>query len=278
MPIYMPVDPTLDQGKIRVLVPLFGEAGSKPYPEQAPAVDGTTGISPDPRYYQTTARVAASLGLGDVFRVDAEGFDEVMVMDTIVGIPRYRAGVIPPEVKVLGTYWGFSVRVAMRIRTSSATANADLGLLAAAVEVGAAEIQYSVSAVGIDRAIFAAALASVPLFGTLNYTAYARLSASIDALMQALAARLTSQPLLPIGVFLRDDPFDTDVVSEGRSVRWAMTRIANGIKGDVALDRAPAWLDEGIAREVYGELVGADLTLDVGPDAADAARDWLKVG
>lgn len=278
MPIYLPVDPSLDGARrLRVLVPLFGDAAT-PYPAEAPPVGATTGLSPVTKYYQTTAQAAVNLGLGDMFKLGAEGFQDAVIMDTLVGIPRFRTGVITPDIKVLGTFWGFSVRVAMKIRTLQVTAEVDLSMLAASVEVGAAEIQYAVSAIGVDRDIFAAALRSVPLFGKLDYATYARLQAALDDLGLALAGRLDSAPLLPIAVYVRDDPFDRDVLAEGRSVRWAMVKLANRITWGGAVATAPAWLDRRVAEQAYRQLVGEHLGVGVPEAAASAAREWLKVG
>lgn len=277
MPIYLPVDPSRDEEKrLRVLYPLFKDA-ARPYPDDPPAVTAGTGLAPETKYYQTTARAALNLGLGDLFKFGADGFYDALIMDTVVGIPKYRTGVIPPEIKVLGTYWGFSVRVVMKFRSLQLKGDLNLSMLAAAVELNSAEIQYAVTAVGVDRQIFATALRSVPLFGKLDYATYARLQAGLDELGQALAGRVSSQPLLPIGVFVRDDPFDRDVLSDGRSVRWPMIQIANRIRWSEAVAKAPSWVDRDILTRVYGELVGKNLEVPVAEATANTAREWLRV-
>lgn len=280
MPIYLPVNPEMDDKKrIRALasMPMFGDA-AMPYPESAPTVTDATGTTPITNYYQTTIQAAGSLGVGDMFKIGAEGYYEAMIMDTTVGVTKFRTGQIPSSVKILGTTWGLSVRVAMKIRTLKTTANANLSFLAAQVEFGAAEIQYSVQAIGIDREVFAAALRGVPLFGKLDYTAYARLSSALDELKVMLAKRITSQPLLPIGVFVRDDPFDKDIIAEGRSVRWTMVKLANKIKFSDAVATAPAWLNQTTVERVYRELNGQELSMPVEDKAANHARDWLRAG
>lgn len=275
MPIYVPVAPELDaQGRLRVLVPLLGDC-AKTFPEKPPVVDSTTGLDLTAKWYQTTMQAAAKLGLGGAFSVAAEGYCQVMVMDAVVGINRHRVGRIPEGIKILGTFWGFTLRVVMRVRSLKAETRLDLGYIAAAVEVGAAEVQYSVVAHGIDRKLFATALKEVPMFGRFDYTVFSRLSTALDQLKAELADRVTRAPLLPIGVYLDNDPFDADIRSAARSVRWTMKQIAAGICGSVALAGAPGWVSYSIAEQVYHELGQFDLDDDISDQAADKARTWL---
>ena len=277
MEIWVPTEPDLDdRGRIRSLIPLLGDAATA-FPQSAPTFTPTLGVDFDVKYYETTLQGAATLGLGGLFKVSADGFYQVVIMDTVVGIPTRREGLITPDIKIIGTYWGFSVRVAMRVRMLSASADVNVSYLAAAAEVGEAEIQYSVSAVGIDRKIFAKALRGVPLFGKLDYAAFARLQASLDELKLAMAERLTSHPLVPLGVWLREKPFQRDIFAEGRSVRWAMVKLANRMPLKAVLERAPAWVDKECLRRVYHELLGDLTDSEVTPEAIEQARQWLNV-
>lgn len=269
MPIYIPVDPALDEEKrLRALVPLFQDA-ARPYPDDPPEVTAEVGHEPVIRYYNTTVQAAVQLGLGDMFKFGADGFCDVTIMDTTIAIPKFRSGVVPSEVKIVGTLWGYTIRVAMKIRSLHVSAGATLGLLAASVELGAAEIQYSVTGLGIDRKLFSAALRKVPLFGKLDYTAYARLQSALVDLSDALGEQLGTRPLLPIGVFVRNNPFEFDAVTEARSVRWAAVQYANRHSWEVAILSAPPWLDHDIAARAYRDWTGKD---------PGVARDWLKAG
>ncbi|WP_338869428.1 hypothetical protein [Myxococcus stipitatus] len=273
----MPIDPGLDEnGNIRVLVPIFGAEASVPYPQLAPVFDPAMGIEVLSSYYESTLQAAASIGMGGLFQMKAEGFYKAVVMDFRAGFPKFRTGA-PGTTKILGTFWGVTVRVAMRVRTIAASARMDLASLAASVETGAAEVQYSVSAVGVDRRIFAAALRGVPLFGKLDYTGFARLSAALVALKAPLTDRLSTHPLLPISVWV-ENPFDANIISEGRSVRWAMSKISSRVKYETALAQAPSWANLMIARRAYQDILGNAFTIDVPEHAAKRARDWLKVG
>jgi hypothetical protein len=276
MPVWLPIDPGLDENKcLRVLVPLFGREESKPYPESAPTFESSTGIEIGASYYESALQAAASLGMGELFQMEAEGFVKAITMDFRVGIPRYRTGA-PGTTKIIGTFWGFTIRIAMRARMFSASAKMDLSYLAASVEAGAAEIQYSVSAIGIDRTTFAAALRGVPLFGEFDYSTFARLNAALEDLKESLAARLSTHPLLPISVWV-ENPFG-DPISEARSVRWAINKIFRGIKLDAALAEAPRWANQRIVRKVYQEFLDSNINTDIPQHVADRARDWLALG
>jgi hypothetical protein len=276
--LYLPVDPSRDpEGRIRVLTRLLGEDASKPYPVSAPTIDANTGLNPVVKYYQTTQEAAAQLGAGDLFKVSASGFYQAAILDVVVGVPKYRVGTIGPNDKIVGTFWGFSVRLSMRIRTLDVKIGADLGYVAAAVQSGAADVQYSVAGIGIDRKIFAAALRGIPLFGKMDYTAFAKFKGALDDLTTAMAARVTTSPLLPLGVFVMNDPFNGDIVAQARDVRWAMAKIANGFKRTEALASAPEWLRKENAGTTYDGVLGKAQDAP-SEHATTTARDWLSVG
>lgn len=153
---FIPVDPTVDaQGRIAVLDPILGDA-AMPYPTAAQPV--SDGIVARQFMYHTTLRGAASLGIADFFKLKVVGVYEAEIYNVAVGVPKFMTGAPPAGTKIISTMWGESLRVSMRVRTLVASAQGGFGSIAAAVELRAAEVEHSISAVGTDRAVFAEAL------------------------------------------------------------------------------------------------------------------------
>lgn len=272
MAMWISVDPTLtEDGYIRSLYPRLKEE-ARPYPEAPQIVNQDTGAQIVDSFYETTSEFAVSLGYGGMFQSSVDGFYRSFIMETSVSVPKMRPVAEPGLVR--GTRWGFSVRVAMRIRTLQAKMQLDLSMVAAAVEVGAAEIAYSITALGIDRKTCGVALAGIPLFGKLDYNTYSKMRDGIGTLREAMGQRLINSPLLPISVFLARNPYQLDIFGEARSVRWAIVKIANQIEFPVAITQAPDWVDRKIAQDVYAQLTkNRPITREV----ADLASKWWTV-
>jgi hypothetical protein len=161
----------------------------------------------------------------------------------------------------------------MRVKAKSANATGGFGQLAASVELGTAQVEYEVSALGsVTPAMLATAMGGMPIFGTLSFEAYTQFTASAQEIARALMDEVAARPV-PVAVKLRYHPA-AGAMLEALSTRYAMIAIAHNKPLDAALNEAPRSLDPAIVVAAYTTILrGA--SAPVGAHAEEARR-WLN--
>jgi hypothetical protein len=268
---YVPVEPVIDgQGDLTSLVNLLGRGNAQPI-----AADPEDALTWKLNYYQTSLEIAARLGIASVFSFSAGYLDSALICDISVHQAGYALGDLGNR-KVSATYWGGCVRLAMRIRSASASAGLTLPVLAASVEARLAEVQYEIAGVGAGAAAFAEALESVPLSGSFDFDVFSRLNLRIKAMVDAMKAELKSTPAVPVGVDLVG-ALQEDLLGEAASVRHAMLSISNGLKLKDSLTSAKGEVDPALITGAYVRILGkGNEEQSPTDDHKGAARRWLS--
>jgi hypothetical protein len=197
---------------------------------------------------------------------------DAAIFEILVGVHKIRSGDVTGHL-VRETFWGSSIRIAMRVKTRSSSATGSFSMLAASVELGTASVEYEVSTVGAVRpAMLATALSGMPLFGTLSFDGYTQFTAAAQSIARSLMEEATLPPV-PVAVKLKYHPA-AGAMLEALTTRYAMIAIAHNKSLDAALREAPKDLDAAVIAATYTKILrGASVPTGV---HAEAARSWLN--
>jgi len=270
----VPVHPARDEkGRLKSLLP-FVRADpdeARPYPASAADVDMSQ-KKMLVHFFQTTASVASKLGIMSVLSTSSNDLREAAVFEVLVGAHHIRKGDVTGQL-VRETFWGSSIRIAMMVKAKKATAAGSFGMLAASVELGAAQVEYEISTLGaITPFMLATALEGMPLFGTLSFDAYTKFSAAAQTIAQSLMAEALASPV-PVAVKLDYHP-PASSMAEALATRYAMIAIAHLKPLEAALQGASTDIDPLVVRATYRRILdGARAPLET---HAEKARSWLN--
>ena len=271
----IPVSPARDsQGRIVSLFPFVDGKwdDALPYPTQLTAED-VVQRKMLVNFFQTSASVAAKLGIMGALGTSSDYLCDAAVFEILIGTHKIRSGDVTNYL-VRETFWGSSIRIAMRVKTLDAKASGGFGMLAASVELGTAQVEYEVSTFGaVSPHMLATALEGMPLFGTLNFDAYIQFTQAAEDIAQQLMAETNTKPAsVPVAVKLKYHP-PKQSMTEALTKRYAMLAIIRSKPLDAALGDAPEELDPFVIKETYWQvLAGASTPLET---HAEMARSWL---
>jgi len=268
---FTPIDPTLlKTGALAALQPFFGDAHATPTPKPTTGAPTLRLVS-----FSGSLSVAGSLAVSDIFKIGGNYDDRVFIQDTSYGWPALAINP-PADAPILGTFWGSSLRVSVRVSGLDVTAGTSLFAIAAAVQLQRARAQYEICGLGVGLELLADALSSLPAIGSLDFTAFAQ----IDRFSKLLANTFNTAPgqliPLPIAVKLRSGLPPSDVITDAKSIRQAMIGLANGM----TLSARLASLRAGCLPQVVNDTYKANKVTDPGaPVPADvraAAAAWVQ--
>jgi hypothetical protein len=219
--------------------------------------------------------VAARVGVGDLFKITGNYDDHAFIQDIAVGQPAF-AGDMAGNQRIIGTFWGSALRVSVRVRRGQLSSSATLQTVAANVQLKKVEAQYEITGVGLGLEVLAQALSNIPSIGALDFSAFGR----IDQLRFLLADTLERKPQqltpLPIAVELRSDLPPNDIITDARSVRFAIIGIANRIALKTRLEDRPPWVDVGVVEQTYARLGVGDPTGSIPDSVREQAAGWTN--
>lgn len=269
----VPVHPARDEkGRLKSLFPFVGETDEAlPYPA-ALSADDTSERKMIVNFFRTSASMASKLGILGSLSSSSDYLDDAAVYEILVGVHKIRAGDVT-DAFVLETFWGSSIRIAMRVKTMDAKATGGFSLLAASVELGTAQVEYQVTTLGsVSPTMLATALEGIPLFGTLTFDAYTQFTEAAETIAHSLMTE-TSDPAVPVAVRLKYHPAEQSLL-EAMSTRYAMIQLAHKKPLKDALQGVPAPIDPLVIQHAYRRILGQDpIPLEV---HAERARRWLN--
>jgi hypothetical protein len=270
----VPVHPARDdKGRLKALFPFAGEDSDEalPFP-QALADEDLAHKKLLVNFFQTSASTASKLGVMGSLAMSSDYLHDAAIFEILVGIHKIRSGDVTNHL-VRETFWGSSIRIAMRVKAKSASATGSFGLLAASVELGTARVEYEISTVGaVTPAMLATALGGMPIFGTLSFDAYTQFTASAQKIAHALMDEAILPPV-PVAVKLKYHPA-AGAMLEALTMRYAMIAITHEKPLDAALHDAPRDLDPAVIVATY-TLVLRTASALTGAHAEEA-RSWLN--
>jgi hypothetical protein len=270
----VPVHPARDEkGRLKSLLPFIRKNPDEalPYPHTLDELD----ISERKmlvHFFQTSASVASKLGLMSAVSSSRNSLQEAAVFEILVGSHKIRTGNVT-GLLVRETFWGSSIRIAMRVKARESSATGGFSVLAASVELGTAQVEYEISSLGaITPLMLATALEGMPLFGTLSFAAYTQFNEAAQKIALTLMAEATLPPV-PVAVKLDYHPPASSMV-EALATRYAMIALAHLKPLEAALHDAPREIDQLVIRSTYRRILdGAAAPLEI---HAEKARSWLN--
>ncbi|MFV8754636.1 hypothetical protein ACNOYE_29165 [Nannocystaceae bacterium ST9] len=271
-----PIDPSLDeQGRIRALVPLLGDA-ARPVP--LPALDGAWDIDFDAR--NRTSEISAKLGVSALLATESRVNRTTAIWDALVG-KRAIVDTPEPDTVIYETFWGIGLRILLTYRSTDVGLDASIAVVAATAEYRSLDVQYEIRSLGLGAKELAFILRRLPPLGRFDMTSYTVLETARqslkDSLLAALAQPDAAKRLRPAIIKMAAAPF-TGELEEAAEYRFTMQGIAAGLRLNETLARktASAWkaVRQDEIRKIYRELVGSDGPPDT--KAKTAARNWLS--
>jgi hypothetical protein len=273
----IPIDPSLDDnGRFRALAGFLEGDNAKPVP-----LSVKTPFSPEmsSELYDRSFSADASLAAGGIFSAQGQAAGQTLIWDMRLGntalIP---AGPLKDDNRVLATFWGVALRVALLLQTQDASASVSIEAVTAQVQLGRAQAQYQVTGLGFDNDMLAPLLRGMPLFGALDFQAYAKLIGAFrDLSDKVFNGKSQTLQALPIAVALLDELPTPAMLASARSYRYAMLKIAGGLMLKDARARAGTEVDQAVVLRVYQSTLGGDGSGPVSAAQAAAARAWSEL-
>jgi hypothetical protein len=270
----IPVSPARDtQGRILSLLPFVDGKwdDALPYPSKLTEEDRAQ-RKMVVNFFQTSASTAAKLGIMGALSTSSNYLYDAAVFEILIGTHKIRSGDVTNYL-VRETFWGSSIRIAMRIKALDVKAAGGFGLIAASVELGTAQVEYEITTLGtISPFMLATALEGMPLFGTLNFDAYTQFTEAAESIAHQLMDEAGTS-VVPVAVKLKYHPPQQSMI-EALSKRYAMIAIIRTKNLTTALKEAPKDLDPFVIKDAYWQvLAGANQPLET---HAETARSWLN--
>lgn len=268
MDLWTPVSPRLTPGGA------FEAFAHWPNPDRAKPLP----CPPDGEPWGFRESTPKNLHITAAFRLGLAGFVDIaaaletrtLVYDfALFKEATFRVGHDP---RIRATRWGHGLRLTLNVWSFDGTFDLSLPAIAAAVELGYANVSYEITGFGIGSK---AILAKLPSPTRFDNDAYEEIVTATDAIRN-LSTSERGEPV-PFAVILAVDaagaPLDI-----ARSVHYAAEAIYR--KKSLADARAgrPGWVDLPTLERTYAALLGDNHTRVPTTDDYHRARAWLRHG
>lgn len=262
-----------EKGAMAALVPMFGEEASIPtfLDKDDDILRGT------PKFVSNSLSVttAARLKVGTIFQgktdIDNYGF----YYDSMLFIDKKTPDSNTDSV-IRTTRWGIGLRILIRVYDVKISTSLDVGMIGGAVEIGVVKAGYEIVAPGFGLEGYKAILEGFPPTGTLNRESHQKILSEISPRFVSIMESPDYKPYPVVIAVELQEP--TDLISNSRSVFFAMKSIADRHEMNRVLQSSNLDLNREIIKLVYKEIAG-DINTDQKPsrNAQDIAEDWLKM-
>lgn len=177
---------------------------------------------------------------------------------------------IPIGGKIYGTRWGAGIRVNLKISDIKSGIKFDFGAIAANVELGLANVEYELNGIGITKPDI---ISILPSPGNFNFGNYKVILDAVDNIREYMSKNSNELVAKPFQVYLSDE-INNDLLTESKSVVYAMRKIAHRNTLQDALNNIQGKFNASIIKSVYAKFNIFDLNSQPNRDQADRADDY----
>ncbi|WP_306349831.1 hypothetical protein [Flavobacterium sp. '19STA2R22 D10 B1'] len=175
--------------------------------------------------------------------------------------------------KIYGTRWGAGLRVILKISDVQANASFNFGMIAAASELGLANVEYEINGIGINNP---AILEVLPGPGQFNFDNYTKILNAADEIRKYMAKNPGQLRAEPFQVFISDE-LESDVLKDSQAVIFAANQLRDRKTIGEAIIEAKGRYDIDIIKMFYAKMGILDQNLKPTREHKNQAESYLNV-